>query len=169
MSSYNSVVISAHKNPISQLTLNKTGSILATTSDKGTLIRLFNTKTGDQLHELRRGSEPATIQNIAFEIDSGKYLTCCSNKETIHIFKSEQIVEKNQNNQAITNTGNTRSYFSPLSMFVAYAGSEWSFAQLKVQGENNISVSQVKGDIIMVAAMDGNLHLAQIPEKGGVV
>ena len=40
---------------------------------------------------------------------------------------------------------------------------------MKVQGENNNSVSQVKGDLIMVASMDGNLHLAQIPEKGGVV
>jgi len=54
-------VIAAHTNAIAQLALNKDGSLLATTSAKGTLIRLFNPVTGDKLHELRRGSEEATI------------------------------------------------------------------------------------------------------------
>jgi WD40 repeat protein len=55
------IVIAAHTNAIAQLALNKDGSLLATTSAKGTLIRLFNPVTGDKLHELRRGSEEATI------------------------------------------------------------------------------------------------------------
>jgi len=35
--------------------------MLASTSIKGTIIRLFNPETGEKLHELRRGSEPASI------------------------------------------------------------------------------------------------------------
>ena len=53
------LVISAHNGAIACLTLNRDGSILATTSEKGTLIRLFNTRTGEKLTEVRRGSEPA--------------------------------------------------------------------------------------------------------------
>jgi len=54
-------VIVAHENNIALLALNKDGSMLATASTKGTLIRLFNPETGDKLHELRRGSDEATI------------------------------------------------------------------------------------------------------------
>ena len=55
------IVILAHKNAIEQLALNKDSLLLATTSLKGTLIRLFNPVTGEKLHELRRGSEEDTI------------------------------------------------------------------------------------------------------------
>lgn len=54
-------VIPAHKGRISQLALSKDLRLLATTSDKGTVVRLWNPLTGVNLHELRRGSNPATI------------------------------------------------------------------------------------------------------------
>lgn len=65
---------------------------MATTSDKGTLVRLFNTQTGEAIKELRRSTDPATIQHLQFEVHENKYLTCCSNKETIHIFKTDSVV-----------------------------------------------------------------------------
>jgi len=55
------IVIAAHTNAIAKLALNRDGSLLATTSIQGTLIRLFNPNTGEKLHELRRGTEQAEI------------------------------------------------------------------------------------------------------------
>ena len=46
--------------------LNIQGTRLATASDKGTLIRIFNAHNGSILTELRRGSQPATIYSINF-------------------------------------------------------------------------------------------------------
>lgn len=82
-----SVVVAAHETSIAQLAFNKMASLLATCSEKGTLIRLFDAITGDKLHELRRGSEPAQIQSISFEWESCAFLTCSSDRDTIHIFK----------------------------------------------------------------------------------
>ena len=51
----NSRVIDAHNNPISQMCLSADGTKLATASTRGTLIRIFDTHTGERLSEFRRG------------------------------------------------------------------------------------------------------------------
>ena len=44
-----SFTIAAHTSSLSQIALNFTGSLLATASDKGTLVRLFSTEDGSPL------------------------------------------------------------------------------------------------------------------------
>jgi WD40 repeat protein len=61
------------------------GTILATASDKGTLIRIFSTEDGGALCELRRGSDKADIFSITFDKHT-RWLACSSGKGTIHIF-----------------------------------------------------------------------------------
>jgi len=43
------LTIEGHQNTISCMNLNFTGSLLASASDKGTIIRLFSTETGDAI------------------------------------------------------------------------------------------------------------------------
>uniref|UniRef100_A0A673MHA0 WD repeat domain phosphoinositide-interacting protein 4-like n=1 Tax=Sinocyclocheilus rhinocerous TaxID=307959 RepID=A0A673MHA0_9TELE len=57
--------INAHQSEIACLALNQPGSVVASASRKGTLIRLFDTTTRDKLVELRRGTDPATLYCLA--------------------------------------------------------------------------------------------------------
>ncbi len=77
--------INAHQGDLACIAINQTGSLVATASDKGTLIRVWDTVKKTLLNELRRGSDPATLYCINFSLDSD-FLCCSSDKGTIHIF-----------------------------------------------------------------------------------
>lgn len=79
-------VIEAHKSPLSCLTMNHDGTMLATASDKGTIIRVFSIPDGQKLYQFRRGSMPSRIFSMSFNLAST--LLCVSSAtDTIHLFK----------------------------------------------------------------------------------
>jgi hypothetical protein len=68
------------------LALNYHGSLLATASQKGTVIRIYHTVTHALLQELRRGTSQADINHLSFH-RSSRFLACASSRSTIHIFE----------------------------------------------------------------------------------
>ena len=79
------VNIDAHVSQINALALNHDGTLLATSSVKGQVIRIFSSETGQQIQELRRGTDQADVINLSFDPVS-KYIGCTSDKGTIHIY-----------------------------------------------------------------------------------
>ena len=164
------ISIQAHKGPINFLQLNKDGSILATASDKGTLIRLFNTATGEIIQELRRGTENAEIYSIAFD-DTNRFLAVSSDRKTIHIFiinKEENKIEQNENEEIASNKksmfGNLANIFG---MGKKYFNSEWSFAQFKVNSTKSICTFSSENTIIVVSNDGKYYHASFNPKLGG--
>jgi autophagy-related protein 18 len=79
-------VVEAHRAPLSSIAFNNEGTIMATASDKGTIIRVFSVPDAHKLYQFRRGSMPSRIFSMAFNITST--LLCVSSAtETVHIFK----------------------------------------------------------------------------------
>lgn len=79
-------VIEAHKSPLCCVSLNSDGSLLATASEMGTIIRVFSVPRGQKLYQFRRGTYPSTIYSMSFNLDST--LLCVSSvSETVHIFR----------------------------------------------------------------------------------
>jgi hypothetical protein len=85
INSNSTILINSHNNIITRIKLNITGDLVATASEKGTVVRLFSTKCGTMLQQLRRGTENAIISSIIFSQDS-KFLAVSSNKLTTHVF-----------------------------------------------------------------------------------
>jgi len=166
----NEISITAHKGPINFLQLNREGTILATASDKGTLIRLFNTATGDNIQELRRGTENAEIYSIAFD-ETNRFLAVSSDRKTIHIFiinKEENKIEQEEDEENMIS--NKKSMFGNLAnifgMGKKYFNSEWSFAQFKVNSNKSICTFG-KDHSIIVVSNDGKYYLASFDPKVG--
>jgi len=81
-----SQIIRAHKAPISALALNSTGTLLATASEKGTVIRVWGVPGAEKLYQFRRGTREARIYSLNFNV-VGTLLAVSSAHDTVHIFK----------------------------------------------------------------------------------
>jgi autophagy-related protein 18 len=79
-------VIQAHKSPLSFLSLNSTGNLLATASEKGTVIRVWSVPGAEKLYQFRRGTREARIYSINFNSMSS-LMAVSSAHDTVHIFK----------------------------------------------------------------------------------
>ena len=71
------LIIAAHDAELSAISLSADGQRLATASEKGTIIRVWDTLSGAKLNELRRGSVKAEIYSIAFN-ESNAFLAASS-------------------------------------------------------------------------------------------
>ena len=78
-------LIPAHETDLACIALSLDGMLLATASDRGTLVRIFDTQTGQLQQELRRGADRAVVYSLAFNA-AASFLACSSDKGTIHVF-----------------------------------------------------------------------------------
>lgn len=96
-----------HKGNIACLAINQEGSLIATASDKGTIIRVHNTGVNKENNgtrdnaispqfygknplyaEFRRGNRPCNLYQLTFNLRS-TLIGCVGDSGTIHIFKLE--------------------------------------------------------------------------------
>ena len=80
------VEINAHESDVGALAVNADGTLVASASTRGTIIRIFSAEDGKCLQELRRGSAKAFITSIVFH-PTLHLIACTSNKSSIHLFE----------------------------------------------------------------------------------
>lgn len=78
-------IVKAHKSSIRCLTLNRTGTLIASASDTGTIIRIHSTRSTALLFEFRRGLDRAEVTSMRFSHDD-TMLAVISDKTTLHVF-----------------------------------------------------------------------------------
>ncbi|KAH8906523.1 WD40 repeat-like protein [Coniochaeta sp. PMI_546] len=93
-------VIEAHRSPLCCIALNSEGTLLATASETGTIIRVFSVPRGQKLYQFRRGTYPSTIYSMSFNLSS-TLLCVSSTSDTVHIFR---LGTDKQGNAASANT-----------------------------------------------------------------
>ncbi|KAI1656475.1 WD40 repeat-like protein [Daldinia decipiens] len=94
-------VVEAHRSPLSCIALNSEGTLLATASETGTIIRVFSVPRGEKLFQFRRGTYPSTIYSMSFNMASS-LLCVSSTSDTVHIFRLQQPGPNGNNPEAQT-------------------------------------------------------------------
>ncbi|KAI2783107.1 WD40 repeat-like protein [Daldinia loculata] len=104
-------VVEAHRSPLSCIALNSEGTLLATASETGTIIRVFSVPRGEKLFQFRRGTYPSTIYSMSFNVASS-LLCVSSTSDTVHIFRLQQPGPNGNNPEAQTPTSPRKDRWS---------------------------------------------------------
>eukprot|EP00736_Rhodelphis_marinus_P004746 Rmarinus@m.22936 len=171
--------IPAHLSSIAHLTLNADGSCLATCSEKGTIIRVFDTISGELLHELRRGTDPAMMYSMAFGPRSDR-LCCSSDKGTVHVFLLPRMTSISSSNHsegnAIVQRQNSPEGLSFLSGLLPRATHEIrSIARFTLSSEcpsvctfgperNTVLILTYAGEVFKVSFSDSRGRIGEVQE-----
>ena len=99
------VSYSAHKSRLACLQMNPSGTLVASASVTGTIIRVFGTKSSSKLYEFRRGLHCAEISSLLF-CPRDALLLAGSSSGTVHIFKFP--VEQPSTGTATTSPSNAK-------------------------------------------------------------
>lgn len=149
--------VKAHQNSIQLFTLSADGKFLATCSEVGTLIRIFEIQTNKLVKEVRRGTDTAQIIDLQFS-DNLQHILCSSLKGTIHLFSSS--IDTTKTNVGI---GYGISYFQ--SMLPSYFSSEWSFTQFHLDNMQSYSVFSTNPFEIVCISNTGCFYILSFREK----
>lgn len=159
--------IKVHDSNINYMCYNQDGNLLATTSSKGTIIRIFNVENNyEKIKELRRGSYVTRILNMNFN-DKSNIIICSTINGSIHLFNTGLNNELNYlENKKI-------KYFSniiesiPDNYFTKYIKSEWGFT--KYHNDNILFILVLfSNNNIYTIGNDGKFYKLGINKDGKI-
>lgn len=189
-------IIPSHESAIAAMATDHSGALLATASDRGTIVRVYDTSTGTRLQELRRGADPTEIHSLVFN-PSGDWLALASDKGTVHIFAIRRHLgpgsmmsarsitsglqiqrprstasppgDGTASPETVGSLANRKSNFQRLSgVLPAYFASEWSLAQFRVPDCRCSAAFGVDPHTVVVVCSNGSYYKARFdPQRGG--
>lgn len=172
------IIIPAHESPLAAMAMDYNSTVLATASDKGTIVRVYDAVAGVRHHELRRGADRAEIHSLVFS-PSGEFLVVSSDKGTIHVFAVGRPSSSSGSAAGASFEGrstgpgagpsNAKSSLQRLSnVLPAYFSSEWSLAQFRVPDYRCIAAFGTDPHTIVVVCANGSYYKARFdPVRGG--
>ena len=89
-----------HDDGVSKISINYTGTLIASANENGTIIRIHSCEDGSFLMEFKRGHDKAKINTICFDNET-KFMAVSSSKGTIHIFSMGSTMKKLKENEMI--------------------------------------------------------------------
>ena len=166
----NILVIKCHNSALSSLEFNYNGKLLATCSEKGTLIRIHDTKTAEMIQELRRGHEYVIIFSLCFDFEDN-WQACTSDSGTIHIFNinSSKVGSSNVGkDEQDLKPKNPKSKLRFLGFMSNYFKNEFSFAHFQVDFENKTKIGFLQdGSVLLLSYLGDVIKLGFDPINGG--
>jgi len=144
-----------HEEQVSYMEMDYNGLLLATVNSKGNIIRIHNLLDKTLVFECNRGIGKAIVNYICFDPEYN-YIGITSNKGTIHLWKLDDIIEKEINNEGVNYKVKTNKGYK----------TDTSFAKIKINKPNCIFCFR-PGKTLLIISQDEKYYLAKFDQKGG--
>ena len=144
------VIKNAHKGNIIVLSINYLGNKIASASNRGTIVRLFNIENGTTIAELRRGNTEASIFSLNFSMNDN-YLGLTSDHCSCHIFDLNNLKPKPKD----SNKSYVMSYISGVGKYLSDK-SIYSWRKFDIPGKERSIVSFTRDESFKCFIIDKN-------------
>ena len=173
-------IVKAHESKIACLAINNIGTLLATSSDNGTLIRIFDLNNGEIISTFRRGTKNVTMLCLNFS-PNNTFIGCTSDTGTIHIFSivniSKKLNEKNEKeetNKEIkteeknedNEPKNRKSLLGKIGGLFNITEHDRSFAKFRIKEEYGLLSFGKENTIVVVTKEGKHIKAAYNPTNG---
>ena len=156
--------INAHESNIVFITINNNGTLLASGSEKGPYIRLFNTSNGDLLAELKRGKK-SKINSISFETNSD-IIGYIGDNGKIYIYDINELKNVINNNNGKEKTIENNNNEEPNKIHEKIKIKEKPIAKFQIKEMRNI-LGFVDPKCIVILNSEGKFYKASYNVKSG--
>lgn len=154
LSNGNISIIPAHTTPLAAVTISPHGDLIATASEKGTIVRVYSAQNCSLVAELRRGLDKAVVYALAISPSSHR-LAVTSDKRTVHIFELGGAVAPLPAPGPHNGENKRWSLLSRLPLLPKYFSSEWSAAHSEFEGGGRAAIGWVAEDAVVVVSVGG--------------
>lgn len=161
--------IQASDGDIGAISVNSEGTLIASASHKGTVIKIFNAEGGELLQILRRGSSKANITGIVFH-PNAPIIAICSDRTSIHLFEIKESLEKCAQIKAGGKVAevegeNAKSKTGFLGVFSSFFEADLCLTKIKVMENHKIVAFDIKSHSLTVMSNDRTLYFFKIPTE----
>jgi len=171
-------LITAHENRLACLSINHAGTMLASASVQGTLVRIWDTRSCACLVELRRGVDRADIHAIAFSPPPPPpsasatlsavedMIAVVSDKGTLHLFSLSSL----STTPGVPERNKQSSLASPIlgSLLPKYFQSRWGFGKAHIPVESKHEFFKLgwwgEGEGVVAIGRDGGWWKFVVPK-----
>ena len=169
-------IINAHESSIAYISMNNEGTIIATASSKGTLIRIFLLWQLDHpISVLKRGSKNVKINCIVFDLNN-EIIGCTSDVGTTHVFNISEInkllnqkkkeEQKEENKEENTNNKKDKLKSSKNNNIIKINYNERSFGKYKICEAKSI-LGFYQPNRMMLITSEGKYYKVNYDTKEG--
>ena len=145
------VVFRAHKHKLAAICGDSKADLVATASERGTVIRVFIASTGYHFCDFRSSYIGGSVKSLAISSDCG-IVACVYSDGLVNVFKLPTFSEQQAEKSMIVST--LSSLFSDYPLFCEYmdqlAVSYWFYTEPDVTA---VDVSKWKDDVVMELVM----------------
>ncbi len=163
--------IKIHSTELKAVAVNPECSLIATSSVKGTVVRITSVEGGAVLQELRRGAGTASIQNLVFHPHLN-LIAVNSDRSSCHVFEIKKSIEKatesgdgTVDKRKNVQADNRKSKVKFLKMFSKYFDSEWAVSKVKIDEDEKFVGFDSNNHALTIISKERLIYFVDLPKK----